>query len=93
MLRFYHNQENFGALVLRRKWQHRQNVIGENLICIGSSFVDQSQLTQAQAPALFFKAQIKSNSEIFLHVCLGSPLLPGLKRYRWSDGIIMGQPR
>ena len=62
MLRFYHNQENFGALVLRRKWQHRQNVIGENLICIGSSFVDQSQLTQAQAPALFFKAQIKSNS-------------------------------
>ena len=51
MLRFYHNQENFGALVLRRKWQHRQNVIGENLICIGSSFVDQSQLTQAQAQA------------------------------------------
>ena len=50
MLRFYHNQENFGALVLRRKWQHRQNVIGENLICIGSSFVDQSQLTQVQGP-------------------------------------------
>ena len=51
MLRFYHNQENFGALVLRRKWQHRQNVIGENLICIGSSFVDQSQLTQSQTQA------------------------------------------
>ena len=51
MLRFYHNQENFGALVLRRKWQHRQNVIGENLICIGSSFVDQSQLTQYQTQA------------------------------------------
>ena len=51
MLRFYHNQENFGALVLRRKWQHRQNVIGENLICIGRSFVDQSQQqTQVQGP-------------------------------------------
>ena len=50
MLRFYHNQENFGALVLRRKWQHRQNVIGENLICIGRSFVDQLTQSQAQAP-------------------------------------------
>ena len=91
MLRFYHNQKNFGALVLRRKWQHRQNVIGENLICIGSSFVDQSQLTQAQV--CFLKHKLSLILEISLHVCLGSPLLPGLKRYRWSDGIIMGQPR
>ena len=51
-MRFYHNQENFGALVLGRKWQHRQNVIGENLICIGRSFVDQSQLTQTKAPGI-----------------------------------------
>ena len=83
MLRFYHNQENFGALVLRRKWQHRQNVIGENLICIGSSFVDQSQLTQAQAPALFFKAQIKSNSGNFL-VCAS-----GISLAAWIEEVQM----
>ena len=84
MLRFYHNQENFGALVLRRKWQHRQNVIGGNLICIGSSFVDHhSQLTQAQAPALFFKAQIKSNSGNFL-ACVS-----GISPAAWIEEVQM----